>query len=411
MKLGIATFVKLFSRYLIALVLNLLKDIFERSGISFNKFRTSAGNRVRLCGSCYRYFFVFACLGIFSSTHPFSYDSAIYAAQKGDIKGADEQLKKIVVDAPDSADVLYDAGFIAHGLNNFSQAVGYFTRAAECAHDDKELCFRAHFNAGNACVDNKNLHCALEQYDKALVLDPDNEYARHNRDRVAQMLQEQEKQQDQQKDKDQKEDQKDNQDKQNEDQQKQDEQSGDGNDQEQNDGKNDQQQGNDQHKQNQKNNISDGQSDQKSKGEQGDDSEQGDNDAQREKQGDADNKQQKSTKNKERNGEQDFNKKPNTAQKDRDKQQGKEHGQSTDKQDGTKDKTNATSGDRQGQDTSSSASANASSEALAKEDALIDDPWLVSILNNQELRDKAVNKQLMEAKVRQHGGKNGQNCW
>ena len=41
----------------------------------------------------------------------------------------------------------------------------------------------------------------------------------------------------------------------------------------------------------------------------------------------------------------------------------------------------------------------------------IDDPWLLDILNNQELKDKAINKQLMEAKVRQHGGKNGQNCW
>ena len=41
----------------------------------------------------------------------------------------------------------------------------------------------------------------------------------------------------------------------------------------------------------------------------------------------------------------------------------------------------------------------------------IDDPWLLNVLNNQELKDKAINKQLMEAKVRQHGGKNGQNCW
>jgi len=58
-----------------------------------------------------------------------------------------------------------------------------------------------------------------------------------------------------------------------------------------------------------------------------------------------------------------------------------------------------------------SAEALAKEEALGKEDALIDDPWLLDILNNQELRDKAINKKLMEAKVRQHGGKNGQNCW
>ena len=41
----------------------------------------------------------------------------------------------------------------------------------------------------------------------------------------------------------------------------------------------------------------------------------------------------------------------------------------------------------------------------------LQDPWLVNILQKQEDMDKATNKQLMEAKIRQHGGKNGQNSW
>lgn len=41
----------------------------------------------------------------------------------------------------------------------------------------------------------------------------------------------------------------------------------------------------------------------------------------------------------------------------------------------------------------------------------INDKWLLSVLNNQEERDKVINKKLMEAKINQHGGKDGQNCW
>lgn len=357
------------------------------------------------------YFSIVICLHMSFLTYSFSYDSAIYTAQKGDMKSADEQLKRIVVDAPDSADVLYDAGFIAHGLNNFSQAIGYFNRAAECAHNNKDLCFRAHFNAGNACVDNKNLQCALEQYDKALAIEPDNEYARHNRDRVAQMLQEQETQQDQQKNQDQKEEQKDNKD---EDQQKQDQQAGNDDEQQQDDSKNDQQQSDDQQEQNQKNNTSGNQSDQKDNGEQRENYKESDKGSHGEQKRDAENKQQQSTNNKERDREQDLNKESDDAQNGQDEQHSKPHGQSPDKQDGTQDKTSVTAGDKQEQ--GKDGNKNNIAEACEQDDCKklaqkIDDPWLMGILNNQEMRDKEINKQLMEAKIRQHGGKNGQNCW
>src|SRR5207244_11818485 len=101
----------------------------ERSKISFNMFRTSARkNKI-----------VFAVLGISNITHPFSYDSAMYAAQKGDIQSADEKMRKVVVNAPDRADVLYDAGVLAHELKNFNQAIAYFTRAADQAYADKDM--------------------------------------------------------------------------------------------------------------------------------------------------------------------------------------------------------------------------------------------------------------------------------
>ncbi len=345
--------------------------------------------------------------------HPFSYDSAIYAAQKGDMQRADEQLKKMVVDTPDKADVLYDSGVVTHGLKNTTQAAAYFARAAECAQDDKNLCVRAHFNAGNACVDNKDLKCALEHYDKALVLEPDNEYVRHNRDRVAQMLQEQEQQKDQQQDKDEKDDQKKDQDDEKEDDQQQNEQQ-DGNDQ--SDGEQDQQkqEGNDQQQngngqqQKQKNNSSDNKSDknsdQQSQEEQGDDSKAGDKDAQRKQQRDREKKNSQSADQKKGDSKDDLEKGSQDAKAEGDKKERQQHGK-TPEQENKEDKKSIAAGE--GQEQGAAEQENIPQQFGKK----IDDPWLASILDDQELRDKAINKQLMEAKIRQNGGKHGQNCW
>jgi Ca-activated chloride channel family protein len=357
--------------------------------------------------------------------HPFSYDSAIYAAQKGDMQRADEQLKKMVVNAPDKADVLYDSGVITHGLKNTNQAAAYFARAAECAQGDKGLCVRAHFNAGNACVDNKNLQCALEHYDKALALEPDNEYVRHNRDRVAQMLQEQEQQKDQQHDKDEKDDQKKDQDdeKDDKDQQQNDQQDGsdesdDQKDQQQQDGNDDQQQGGngkqkpsaaqasaDKQKNDSSDNTSDQESDQQPESEQGDDSKAGDKDAQRKEQGNREKNKRESADQKKRDSKDDLEKGSQDAKAEGDKKQGEHHGKTPEQENKNQDKKSIAAGDGQEQ-------GKAEQEDIPKSfGKKIDDPWLASILDDQELRDKAINKQLMEAKIRQNGGKHGQNCW
>jgi Ca-activated chloride channel family protein len=348
------------------------------------------------------YFFALICFSVSFLTHAFSYDSAIYAAQKGEIKNADEQLCKLVVNSPDSADVLYDAGAIAYKLDHYDQAAAYFSRAGRCAVDEA-LRFQAYFNAGNAYVDAKELSTALEFYDKALVLQPDNEYARNNRDRVAQMLQEQKKQQDQQKKEDEKKE-RDDKDKQNDEEDNQDKQSDGGddqNDQENNDG-NDQQDGNGQQQKNSKNDSSGDQSDQKSQGNKGNDSKHSNEGQQRKEQGDATQKQNESTNKQERNGKQELDKRPQNADSKQEQQHGEQHGKTPDKHDQINDNASVASG---------AVSEQGKNDSVADWDKKIDDPWLVSVLNEQESRDKAINKKLMEAKVHQHGGKNGQNSW
>ena len=307
------------------------------------------------------YFFGTVILTTSNLSYSFSYDSAIYAAQKGSWQDAHAALNSIVTNKPDNDDVVYDAGVAAYNLGNFSQAAACFMRAAELAHhDDKKLCFRAHFNAGNAFVDDKNLKRALEQYDKALVIEPNNEQARHNRDRVAQMLQEsssakaskdkQEKQQDQQKKDDQKKNQ-DQQDKREKDQGGND-QSGDDNDQQGNDNDQQQQDGGQQSDQSgDKKNKQGGdqsssakatedRSDQEAQGEQGDGAEHGDKNAQRKEHGDKEQQQKKPADNKERNGDHELDEKADSAQSEQDKQQGNKHNKAPEKQNTTNDKTN-----------------------------------------------------------------------
>jgi tetratricopeptide (TPR) repeat protein len=342
------------------------------------------------------------------SVYPFSYDSAIYAAQKGDLQKAYSLLNSIIINNPDNAEVLYDTGIVAQRLGNTGQAKACFMRSAECAQDDN-LRFNAYFKAGNVCVDDKDLPCALEQYDKALAIKPADEYVQHNRDRVAEMLQKQEQQEQKQE-----EQQKQEQEKEQEEQQEQDQQNQDSQDKQQQQQKQDQnntddQSGNDsssakasQEKQgqNKKEDSEDG-SDQQSQGEKRNDAKSGDKDAQRKEHRNKKQGEKKPADNQDRNGDHELDKKSENAQKERENQQSNKHNKAPEKQNETNDKANVASQGVQEQDK------NDDKQGMMK----IEDPWLLNILNHQEEQDKSINKQLMEAKVRQHGGKNAQNFW
>jgi Ca-activated chloride channel homolog len=339
--------------------------------------------------------FILFFLIIASPAYPFSYDSAIYKAQKGNWQDAHSALNNIIIHNPDNADAVYDAGVAAYNVGNKCQAATCFKRAAECS-GDKNICFRAHFNAGNMYVDEKNLKAALAEYDKALAIEPDNEYARHNRDRVKQMLQEEEKKKDQKEEDEQEEkDQQDKQD-QNKQNQKQDgndqqNQSQKGDDQKSKSGDGKQKDGKQQKNDSSSDESNDESSDQKTEG---DREQQKDAAQQRAEHGNDKKEEQKNSgKNEKRNNKDELDKQSQNAQKEGKEQQGDKHG-TTPQQANVSEHNKSNVSPEDGQE-----------QAIA-------DPWLLKILNNQEMHDKAVNKQLMEAKIRQHGGKNGQqNCW
>lgn len=349
----------------------------------------------------------------------FQYDKASHKAQQGKWADAHEALNELLINQPDSADLLYDAGVAAYNLEKFSQACAYFSRAAEYS-DHNDLKKRALFNAGNACVACQQLEDALAHYEALLMLDENDKYAKHNRDKVAEMLQKKQEQEQQQKQQE---------------QQDQEKQSHD--DQQDSDQKNDNQSGQEQQKEQQKNN------------QQGDD-QRGNNGQQSGEQNKDQNGSEKESQNKERRdgadrsngqaGQDKRNKKEQGSNGQQDEQRDSEHdsddksdqkksdrdNQQRDQHDATPDKGNEKSHQKDdasvsslenkeqgvGRHGSSEDAEHQGQEEMASAiEGKVNDPLLVSILEQQEARDKAINKQLMEAKIRQNGGKNGQNCW
>lgn len=128
----------------------------------------------------------------------FMYDRAAYAAQQGDWNRSAQLLAQKLVDKPHNPTLLYDAGVAAYRCGEHAQAVTYFERAAAEKTVLPDVQEKAYFNAGNAYVALHELKKAINSYEKALELDPHDEHARHNLEKVKKMLEEEQKKKQQQ---------------------------------------------------------------------------------------------------------------------------------------------------------------------------------------------------------------------
>lgn len=125
----------------------------------------------------------------------FGYDKAIYQAQRGNFKDAQDAIKKLIVDNPNAPDMLYDSGVISFENKQFEQAAAYFKDAAENKNASHKLKEQAFFNLGNTHVELKKLKEAIKSYEDVLKINPDNQDAKRNLEIVKKMLQQQEQQQ------------------------------------------------------------------------------------------------------------------------------------------------------------------------------------------------------------------------
>ena len=195
---------------------------------------------------------------VYPALFDFSYDSAVYSAQKGQWEAARDKFTKLVVESPDRAEVLYDAGVTSFNTQEFEQAAAYFKNVTANPDASDKLKEQAHFNWGNTNVELNKLQEAIEQYEEVLKINTENNHAKHNLEVVKKMLEQQKQQQqkrqqqeqqqqeqEKQKDNKQDQDQKKDEEKEQQDQQKQDKQEHESEKQKQQEKKKDEQQGED----------------------------------------------------------------------------------------------------------------------------------------------------------------------
>lgn len=294
-------------------------------------------------------------LGSTSLSAIWNYDRGVAAGKRGDTKTAFSLLAPLISDDPHNAAKLYDAGVAAYRVNALDQAKLYFENALNQSSATVELKEKTHYNLGNALAKLTSLQAALEQYEAALAINPENADAKHNRDVVKKML-EQQKQQEQQK-----QDQKDQDNKQ--DQQKQDNK--------------DQQQ--DQDKREKNNNEQDSPDKQQQGSQKPDEQEQND------KQRDSDEQKKEEKNNKEHDRQ---------AQQEQEKQQEQQAAREQEE----KEKK------RQEHDAQQEKKKSAAEQKL--------EPVLARILDEREQHDAQTHKRVIQAKVSKDlAGHHGQKCW
>lgn len=376
------------------------------------------------------------------------YSNASHIAQQEKWDAAYQKMSDLVVTNYDRADLLYDTGVVAYRNNNFEQAKNYFERALAVT-KDASLKERIYFNLGNTHVALKQLQNALTDYQEVLKINKDNAQAKHNWQKVKEMLEQQKQQQenqdkqkedqDQQQDKDQQQNgesennqqQKQEQSKDNKDQQQkggsqnQDNQ----NNQDQKDNTNQKDSGSNDGKDGKENQPKDGKRDKGGKekqndrsqgdgqqengkqdksGEQGEQKQENENDQQSKK------PMSNTGDKKEKDSEQSLEdqRQSSADQKESRKDQGKKEQNKNEQQNGEK-KQVASGKQTQGDAKNSNESP---LQMVERQDATSKfgegEQWMVKILENQEGAEKKAQKQFMKSSVnKKQGADYGKNNW
>jgi len=312
-----------------------------------------------------------------SNLYPiFDYDRAIYAGQQEKWDVAAAGLTSLVIDHSDNPSVLYDAGVASYKREEYDHARAYFEGAVANKDISVGLKEQAYFNAGNAAVQQKKLHDAVHSYEQVLVLNKDNERARHNLELVKKMLEEEKQKQDKQDKRDKKDKQEEDKDKENKDKQDKQDKQEQGQEKQEKEDKQDKQQEN---------------RDKKEKNKQGQDKKQKqekqEQDKKQDQQGEQDKQEKNDQQNKNNQGQEKKQKQEKDGQGEQEKQPGEKDGKQAEKQEvGNLD---------------------ANQKSFDKVDA-----WLAKVLQQREQDDAALNKQMIKAVVEQElAGQDGQNCW
>jgi hypothetical protein len=317
----------------------------------------------------------------------FAHDKAASLMQQGKWAEAKEVLQKVVIDKPDSPEVLYDAGIASYRTKDFNQALAYFNQVTNLKRATEVQKEQAYFNAGNTAVELKKLKEAIEFFEAALRINPNNEQAKYNLEKVKEMLKQQQEQQKQKEEKENK---------------------------EQKENNKEEQENKSQEKQQDKNQKEQQKKDQQDKSET-----QNQPGGEQEKGGENSDKNEKGEKKPQENQEQ--------AKKDKEQEKEQQQAQSKEEQEKNQgEKEDESQGESEQEQEESDEEQRKKEEekeqgrgSLAQDDKKQKDEkaqkveaWLAHLLKEQEEKDAALNKQMIKATVNKTlVGKDGQNCW
>lgn len=106
---------------------------------------------------------------------------------------AAEYINDLLVHDPYNAELLYDAGMCAYRLTKYDVAERYFVSAAEHANNNTEIQAQSWYNAGNAAYKQSQFDRAVQYFQNALDVNPDDQYAKHNKQKMEELKQQQKK--------------------------------------------------------------------------------------------------------------------------------------------------------------------------------------------------------------------------
>ena len=369
---------------------------------------------------------IFFSSALTSTMHPsfFAYDRAVYSAQHNGWDDTKKKLTQLVVDAPDSPNLLYDTGVASYQTKDFDHALAYFKRAYSVEHASNLLKEQAHFNAGNSCVALQQLEQAVEEYEQTLRLNPENERAQHNLKKVKELLEkqkqeeEQEKQNQQEKEK-KNEEQKEGQQQQDQPGEKQNEQSSSG---QKDTNKSEKSGDKDKNMSDQEQGEDSDQRDEKSEKDESSDSQQSD-DGQQSEQSSEHNDANKDDASSDSKGDKQEDTQKSNEQQDSDDQLdsgGQEQAPQNKEPKEHKDKDSTQSGAQENQEQEKETEKEdqqcggltdqAAQERADRQPQI--DSWLAHLLDEHDKHDAQLQKQMIKATVNKElAGKNGENCW
>ena len=151
----------------------------------------------------------------------FSHDRAVWLMQKGQYGSAKDLLAKQLSHANENPELLYDLGVATYKASNniisadeqsdaqntnaqtteLLASKAYFEKVTQLDNASGNLKEKSYFNAGNVAVDLNKLQEAIDHYEKALKINPENKQTKHNLEKVKEMLNKQQQEQKNQQDK------------------------------------------------------------------------------------------------------------------------------------------------------------------------------------------------------------------